>query len=356
MSARLLARQRGVAVVTALLLTTLAVTIVASLFWQQQVQVRSMENQRLHLQTRWVLRGALDWARLILQQEGRDSRDLTREDGVWATPLAETRLDQYLERERQNNESYDATLSGQIFDAQARYNLANLASAAGQVDPAQLAVFQRLLRNLQLNDTVAQAVADTVKRSYVATPPVPVNPADGVAGGGAEGSTGTSTGTSTGKDGAKGSSTVVRSATGSSASGSSAPMALVRAEDLLAVAGVTQQAVERLREFVIVLPVGTRVNPNTAKAEVLAALFENMAVSEAQSLVVQRKRTPWTEGVPLKSAGGAGPTVPVAYRSDNFLVRSQVRLERAALETWSLIRRDPYDQGSRTTPVWIREL
>jgi general secretion pathway protein K len=59
----------------------------------------------------------------------------------------------------------------------------------------------------------------------------------------------------------------------------------------------------------------------------------------------------------LKSAsGGAGPTVQVAYRSDNFLVQSQVRLERAALETWSLIRRDPYDQGSRTTPVWIREL
>ena len=55
-------RQRGVAVVTALLLTTLAVTIVASLFWQQQVQVRSMENQRLQSQTKWIQRGALDWA------------------------------------------------------------------------------------------------------------------------------------------------------------------------------------------------------------------------------------------------------------------------------------------------------
>ena len=56
-------QQHGVAVVTALLLTTLAVTIVASLFWQQQVQVRSIENQRLQLQKQWVLRGALDWAR-----------------------------------------------------------------------------------------------------------------------------------------------------------------------------------------------------------------------------------------------------------------------------------------------------
>ena len=43
-------RQRGIAVITALLLTTLAITIVASLFWQQQVQVRSIENQRLQLQ------------------------------------------------------------------------------------------------------------------------------------------------------------------------------------------------------------------------------------------------------------------------------------------------------------------
>ena len=60
--------QRGVAVITALLLTTLAVTIVASLFWQQQVQVRAIENQRLQLQKQWVLRGAMDWARLILKE------------------------------------------------------------------------------------------------------------------------------------------------------------------------------------------------------------------------------------------------------------------------------------------------
>ena len=63
------ARERGVAVITALLLTTLAISIVASLFWQQQVQVRSMENQRLQLQTKWILRGAMDWATLVLRQD-----------------------------------------------------------------------------------------------------------------------------------------------------------------------------------------------------------------------------------------------------------------------------------------------
>src|SRR6059058_4984585 len=112
-------RERGVAVVTALLLTTLAISIVASLFWQQQVQVRSMENQRLNLQTRWILRGALDYASLILDSRRYDNGGMlfTSQDQVWATPLAETRLDQYIERERIEGESFNATLSGNITDA-----------------------------------------------------------------------------------------------------------------------------------------------------------------------------------------------------------------------------------------------
>ncbi|MEG0042449.1 MAG: type II secretion system protein GspK, partial [Massilia sp.] len=122
---RHLTRQRGVAVVTAMLLTTLAISIVASLFWQQQVQVRSMENQRLQSQTKWIQRGALDWASVILRVN--NNSNYTSLDQVWATPLAETRLDQYIERERIQGENFDASLSGQVLDATARYNLNNLA-------------------------------------------------------------------------------------------------------------------------------------------------------------------------------------------------------------------------------------
>ncbi len=319
-----LARQRGVAVVTALLLTTLAVTIVASLFWQQQVQVRSMENQRLHLQTRWILRGALDWARLILQQDGRDNRGITRADGVWATPLADTRLDDYLERERQNNETYDATISGQIFDAQARYNLGSLATAAGAIDPVQVKGFARLLTLLQLDAALAQRVGDVVVQARLAQQP---------------------------KDKEQG-----KSGGQSTASSSSSPLAPMRVEDLLAVAGFTQQAVERLRDFVIVLPPEAKVNVNTASAEVLAALAENATLADAQTVIAQRKRTPFS-APPLQFASGTTSDVAVDVRSDYFLVQSQVRLERAALVTWSLIKRsnDP-NVNFVTKPLWIREL
>ena len=109
--------QRGVAVITALLLTTLAITIVASLFWQQQVQVRSIENQRLQLQKQWILRGALDYARLVLREDARNSNiDYLGEP--WSVPLEETRLDQFVDNNRGDEEASDASLSGNIVDAQ----------------------------------------------------------------------------------------------------------------------------------------------------------------------------------------------------------------------------------------------
>ena len=169
-------RQRGVAVITALLLTTLAISIVTSLFWQQQVQVRSMENQRLNQQTRWILRGALDWATLVLRQDAYTST-YTALTQVWATPLAETRLDQYIERERVEGETFDASLSGEITDATSRYNLRNLENG-NRIDKAQMEIFQRLLTNLRINPALARTTANLVAASQPVIMPEGVDPGE----------------------------------------------------------------------------------------------------------------------------------------------------------------------------------
>src|SRR4051812_46686485 len=144
---RPLSRQRGVAVVTALLLTTLAITIVASLFGQQQVQVRAIENQRLQLQKQGVLRGALDWARLILREDAKFS-NVDHLGEPWAVPLADTQLDQYVENGRIDGEASDAALSGNIIDAQSRYNLTGLC-VNGVININEVVAFERLLVNLK---------------------------------------------------------------------------------------------------------------------------------------------------------------------------------------------------------------
>ena len=314
-------RQRGVAVITALLLTTLAVTIVASLFWQQQVQVRSMENQRLHLQTKWILRGALDWARLVLRQDGMDSRNYTSLTAVWNTPLAETRLDQYIERERVQGEVFDATLSGRIVDATSRYNLTNLAQGP-KINPKHVAIYRRLLVNLQLEPALALKTAKAVADGSA---PVPRE----------EGSTAP---------------VVVRT---------SSPLALTRLEDLLSIPGYTPAIVEKLREYAIVLPADAlTVNVNTAKAEVIAALSDNFTVQQANGLVERRKQAYYRQKSDFDGQlfGASKPDDEVYdVKSQYFLVLSRVRLDRAALDAEALVSRRMDDQTFKTTTVWVRQ-
>jgi general secretion pathway protein K len=316
---RSLQRQRGVAVITALLLTTLAVTIVASLFWQQQVQVRSMENQRLHLQTKWILRGGIDLSRFILLQDSLvGDTSVTHLGGIWATPLAETRLDDYIERDRVDGERFDATLAGQISDAQARYNLANL-SVSKVINQGQVKAFSRLLGNLQLDPGLAQAVAEAMAKTQVAA----VTNADPSA--------------------------AVQS------QGGAEPIGFIRVEDLLSVPGFTPQAMERLRQFVIVLPMPTSVNVNTAAAEVLAAVVDDLSVAEAAALVYRRKSNYFkdTGSEFTKWLNGKKPIVdvPLGVKSNYFLVASRIRLDRAALDAEALINMN----GNRVNLISIRD-
>lgn len=306
-------RQRGVAVVTALLLTTLAISIVASLFWQQQVEVRSMENQRLQLQTKWIQRGALDWASVILRQPfgGRISLEQ-----IWATPLAETRLDQYIERERVENEVFDATLSGRIVDATSRFNLRNLA-VGGVYGQDALKVYKRLLQNLHLDESLA---ATTAQAFVSAAPPGPTSPS------------------------------------------TSGPQVLdfTRLDDLLAIPGYTPEIVAKLHDFAIVLPGPTTINVNTAPAEVLAALSDNVSVAQANALVTARLRTPFGTKEQFLDHYTQGTPAATTYdvRSTYFLVLSRVRLDRAALDAEALISRPVNGAmvgAGGATVVWIRQ-
>jgi len=306
--------QRGVAVIIALLLTTLAITIVASLFWQQQVQVRSIENQRLQLQKQWVLRGALDWAGLILREDAKYS-SIDTLDEPWAVPLAEIRLDQYVENGSADADISDATLSGSISDAQARYNLTNLCPH-GIIDPVEVAAFQRLLNNVHLNPALAQATADEMAAAQ----------------------NNSAASTASGND-----------------QSAPQPMNLTQVDDLLAVPGFTPDMLDQLKDFVIFLPRATPVNVNTAPAEVLSARINGLALADAATLVTKRSSANFRDipdftnrlpGNPLSALAGT-----VSVMTNYFLVNGKVRMSRAELEMQALIERN----GTTTTLIWIRE-
>jgi general secretion pathway protein K len=303
-------RERGVAVVTALLLATLAITIVASLFWQQQVQVRSIENQRLQLQKQWVLRGALDWARLILREDAKYSTidDLNE---PWAVPLSDTRLDRYVESAALRGDAGSAVLSGGIQDAQARLNLTNLATQ-GKVNTSEVQAFERLLSTLRQDSAIAQATAQLLAESERAA--LADNP------------------------------------------GSPRPIGLVQVNDLLAVPGCTLKTLNAIRDYVIFLPSATPVNANTATAEVLAARLPGLSLTDATTLVNSRKQSAFRDladvaaRLPGKPASVDASLFSVA--SGFFLVNGRVTIRAATLQVQALVER----QGAATHLLWQREI
>ncbi|MET3130951.1 general secretion pathway protein K [Oxalobacteraceae bacterium GrIS 1.11] len=303
------ARQRGVAVVTALLLTTLAVTIVASLFWRQQIAIRALENQRLQLQTQWVLRGTVDWARRVLREDARLSNvDHLGED--WAKPLPATKLDNYVDNGRAETDASVASASGAIVDAQSFYNLSNLAQNAIP-NPKEVQVFQRLLAILQIDPKLAPGLALALAATQSGAAPA----------GATEG-----------------------------APPQQAPLA--HDDDLLSVPGFSREVIDKLKDFVVVLPTPTAINVNTAGPEVLAARM-GKSTTEVAALIASRGQAYFRDDGDFENrAHGALVPGELELQSHYFLVNGKVRIERAGLEMQALIYRK---NTGNTTVKWLRE-
>ena len=109
-------RQRGAAIISALLVVTLSAILVAGVLWRQQVQIRRIQNQRLLSQAQWVARGAVDWTRLILRSEADTAPTVTYLGGIWAVPIAKTRLSDFLGKSGQGDaaEGAQTYISGSI--------------------------------------------------------------------------------------------------------------------------------------------------------------------------------------------------------------------------------------------------
>jgi general secretion pathway protein K len=303
----------------------LAITIIASLFWQQQVQVRSIENQRLQSQEQWILRAAIDWARAILKED-RNTSAVDYLGEAWAAPLVASRLDQYVDTENAGTDLDNATLSGYIVDAQSRYNLNNLATN-GVPDLQEIAVYQRLLASAGLNRGLATITATTIASTQSAQPTQGGAPPD------------------------------------QNQSGPR-PMNLEQVDDLLAIPGYTPDIVAKLQDLVVVLPrdssimaapgqTGSRtaINVNTASAQVLAARVGSISLAEAATLIAGRNPNYFKDPADFWSRAGKPAQDGIDTQSKYFLMNGSVHLRRASLKVQALLDRTT----ATPTTLWTRE-
>lgn len=284
-----------------MIIVTLVATLATAMVWQQWRAVQVESAERARAQSAWILSGALDFARLILREDQRSGRPTALTE-PWATPLAESRLSTFLAVDKaQADDGPEAFLSGSISDAQGRYNLTNLVTPAAGATPAtvslpELETLQRLCQLLGVETGVADRIAagllDALAPSTGAAPLLP------------------------------------------------------RTVAQLSWLGVDPASVQALQPYVVLLPVSTPINVNTASKEVLAAAIKGMDPASAERLIQVRQRTPFKDlpGFTAQVTAFAPLTAKLDVRSSFFEVRGRLRLVDRVLVERSMVQRLPNGQ------------
>jgi general secretion pathway protein K len=277
--------QRGVALITVLLVLALATVTIISMSSERQLDIRRTENQ---------LRGDQAWIYALSLENWAIKRI---RDGEWQKPL-------------RVGEDGEAELRGKIEDLQGKLNLNNLL-VDGEVSTDDLNRMKRLFAYLELRSEVLEAILDWMDADGDVRYPF-----------GAE-------------DEAYSRLHPPRRA-------ANQPFADVA--ELLLVQGVTQEIYDKLRPFVYAAPGYAPVNVNTAPPEILRCLADKISADQAAS-IYRASGKPFSdladffkdEAVLGRGIGKHGLSVQSTF----FLLSGSVDMGRARLRFESQLQKRP---------------
>jgi general secretion pathway protein K len=292
-----------VALVTALLVVAIVTTLAASVGLNQQIWLRQVQNQQDRVQAVQVELAALNWALAVIEQDTRTSNGTDNLGEDWAVAVPPIPVEGGL-------------VHGAIADAQGRFNLNNLlrGTTPSAVD---MAVFRRLLTELDLDPNLTEAVIDWIDADGTARP------------GGADDMD------------------YLRLNPPYRA----ANQAFSSIEELRMVAGFDAKAVAALRPFITALPIATPINVNTAAVEVLSAALD-LPVEQLKKLIDERRSSPVKSLSDLQTYLPSKQPVLAAglmdFRSDFFEVEVQSSFGQLARASHAMVQRS----GEHAVVLW----
>jgi len=310
-------RQRGAALLTAMLTVALVATLASAALWQQWRQVEIEIAERGRSQTAWMMTGAMDWTRLILREDAISAQGAAADHlgEPWALPVQESKLSTFLSQDQQWREGdAEVFLSGQITDAQSRMNVMNLVED-GQISPPALARFAALFERLGLPLAELQTLAQQLQASLQANK--------------------------------------VDQASTNRATPNPRPDALMPQQTAQLVwLGLSPGTLAALQPHITVLPEATPVNLNTASAEVLSAVLPGMDLASARQAVTQRQRGHWASLNAAREALGPNGRLlddkQHSVQSRYFEVQGRMRIDNVVQQETALVRRD----GGQVRMLW----
>lgn len=290
--------QQGMAVIAALLVVIAAAVVTTRIVEEQGLLARTLASERERAQAEWMLRGGMDWSRAILRFDARTNAT-TRLDGIWAQPIVNLPVGAAGNPEQ-------ALFTGQVEDEQGKFNLRNLAQE-GLVQPQARDELRRLFEFMRISPEVVDNVAQRVAASQYGPQSQPRAPG------------------------------------------------LQFVSDLAGVPGMSPEALAQVGPFLTVLPKVSKINVNTASAEVLAAVVPDMDLARARAVVLERDKGVWFNNVgdflnrlQLK---GDEAAQRLAVQSQWFRVSGEIAGDQTLVSMQGLLYRA--DQEAAPAVSWI---
>lgn len=240
-----MSRQRGMALITVLLVVAVVTVVSAGIIARQQLSIRSSANQ-LHVRQAWhYALGGETLAKALLQRDLRQGDPRAPVDHLgeaWAKSRAPFALDE------------GGALRVQISDPSGRFNLNSLLRQ-GQPNEAAVAQLRRLLLGLQIEAPYAERLLDWLDADDQPT----------------------------GGYGAEDNQYLLAQPAYRAAN-----RVLADTSELRLLLEMSEADYQRLLPYVSALPADATLNVNTASARVLASLADGLPLSTAQGLVAAR--------------------------------------------------------------------
>jgi general secretion pathway protein K len=299
-------RQRGVALITAILIMSLITTLTFSLEWDNSLDLRRTYVGMYREEAIQAALGAESWILSIMRQDMEDS-DTDHFGEIWASELPVLPLGA-------EGDSIQGEIYGQIEDLQGRFNINNLIDQQGEVDQASLEQFQRLLAALGIDVRFAGIAADWIDADRDASFP----------------------------DGAEDS-----MYTGIVPPYRTANQILTSTSELAALEGIDKATFDTLLPHIAALPGRTAINVNTATGPVLQSLDEELTGADVESLMSERQESGFAD---IGTAFAQWPELTglITDTSDFFQLKVIVRVDTVRITHFSLLERGP--QGD-VTPI-----
>jgi general secretion pathway protein K len=287
---------QGAALLSAMLVVTLAASLAATALARQWRQTEAESAQRTQQQVNWLLSGLQDWARQILREDAQaGATDHLQEP--WARARDQLPLTAFLGAPTEDAaDGPDAILGLRISDAQARLNVNNLVDGT-EPSAAAARAFARLFRTLALPQSELDALIGTLHQARL--------------------------------------------------QGGGDAALLPQHIGQLRWLGLSDATIDALRPHVVVLPERTPLNVNTASAEVIHAAVPQLAFADARRLVSARMHSPFSNAeAALQVAGLAAipvEAVSLSVNSRYFEVRGALQLQSSRIQVHWLMLRDESD-------------